>query len=82
MAMQAAANIEHIISNLHQHADHYDGDLGASLRELAQQISMSHQATPVVEKLFGPDNGLYGNNPNRDADVALLFQELRIPERR
>lgn len=77
--MTGTATINHIVSNLHQHADHYDGDLGAELRALAQQISMTHNPTPVVAKLFGPANGLYGDNPNRESDVAQLFQELRIP---
>jgi len=69
-----------IIQNIRAHAEEYGAPLGESLHALAQQICNSDTISPTVRKLFGSENGLYHENPNRDADIAQLFAELGLPK--
>lgn len=79
MPMKLCPYVESIGRNILAHAEEYDGRLGESLRALAMQIHSTGDVSPVVNKLFGPEGGLYKENPSREEDLSLLFAEMRLP---
>lgn len=79
-AMTTQQTVTGIIENIRAHAEEYGAPLGESLHALAQQICTSENISPTVRKLFGSENGLYRENPNRDEDIAQLFSELGLPK--
>lgn len=78
--MTTQKTVTTIVQNIRAHADEYAGALGEALHGLAQQITSPGDISPTVEKLFGPENGLYAGNPCRDEDLSRLFEEIGLPK--
>jgi hypothetical protein len=78
--MLVKKSVTEIVVNIQAHAEEYAAPLGEALHGLAQRICSEQDISPTVQKLFGPGNGLYANNDNRDADIAQLFKEIGLPK--
>lgn len=78
--MLVKESVTQIVGNIRAHAEEYDAPLGEALHSLAQRICSEKDISPTVQKLFGPENALYANNDNKEADITQLFKEIGLPK--